>query len=83
MPEESHVESCEHQDNANVRCQPFPKSVSEERKIHTDYDGYHCRHVKRGSDLSAHFSLHDLYSKEYPSSRNSQTANRVERKTSC
>ena len=39
--EESEVESYEHQDNANIHCQPFPESVSEEREIYTDYDGYH------------------------------------------
>jgi hypothetical protein len=33
MPEESQVESSEHQDNANIRYQPFPESVSEEREI--------------------------------------------------
>jgi hypothetical protein len=37
-PEESQVESCEHQDDANIRCQSFPESVSEEREIYTDYD---------------------------------------------
>jgi hypothetical protein len=62
-PEESQVESCEHQDNANIHCQPFPESVSEEREIHTDYDGCHCHHVKRDSDLPAHFSSHGLYRK--------------------
>jgi len=40
-PEEAPVESSEHQDNANIHCQPFPESVSEEREIYTDYDGYH------------------------------------------
>jgi hypothetical protein len=30
-PKESHVESSEHQDNANIHYQPFPESVSEER----------------------------------------------------
>jgi hypothetical protein len=60
-PEESQVESCEHQDNANVHYQPFPESVSEEREIHTDYDGCHCHHIKRDSDLPAHFSWHGLY----------------------
>ena len=55
-PEESQVESCEHQDNANIHCQPFPKSVSEEHEIYTDYDGYHRHHVKHDSYLSAHFS---------------------------
>src|SRR6266849_3739331 len=55
-PEESQVESGEHQDNANIHCQPFPESVSEEHEIYTDYDGYHRHHVKHDSYLSAHFS---------------------------
>jgi hypothetical protein len=56
-PEESQVESCEHQDNANIHCQPFPESVSEKHEIYTDYDGCHRHHVKPDSYLSAHFSL--------------------------
>lgn len=52
--EESKVESREHQDNANIHCQPLPESVSEEREIYTDYDGRHRRHIKHGSYLSAH-----------------------------
>ena len=55
-PEESQVESCEHQDNANIHCQPFPGSVSEEHEIYNDYDDYHRHHVKHDSYLSAHFS---------------------------
>jgi hypothetical protein len=55
-PDESQVESCEHQNNANIHRQPFPESVSEEREIYTDYDGYHRHHVKHDSDLSAHSS---------------------------
>jgi hypothetical protein len=55
-PEESKVESCEHQDDANIHCQPFPESVSEEQEIYTDYDGCHRHHVKHASYLSAHFS---------------------------
>jgi hypothetical protein len=54
MPQESQVESCERQDNANIRCQPFPESVSEEQEIYTDYDGCHRHHVKHHSYLSAH-----------------------------
>jgi hypothetical protein len=54
-PEESQVESCEHQDNANIHCQPFPESVSEEHEIYTDYDGCHRHDVKHDSYLSAHF----------------------------
>jgi hypothetical protein len=55
--EESQVESCEHQDNANIHCQPFPESVSEEHEIYTDYDGCHRHHVKHDSYLSAHFRI--------------------------
>jgi hypothetical protein len=40
-PQESEVESCEHQDDANIHCQPLPESVSEEHEIYTDYDGRH------------------------------------------
>src|SRR6266404_7134516 len=54
--EESKVESCEHQDNANIHCQSFPESVSEEHQIYTDYDGCHRHRVKHPSYLSAHLS---------------------------
>jgi hypothetical protein len=57
-PEESKVESCEHQDDANIHCQPFPESVSEEHEIYTDYDCCHRHRVKHSSYLSAHFSQH-------------------------
>lgn len=56
MPQESQVERCEHQDDSNIHCQPFPESVSEEHEIYTDYDGCHRHHVKHDSYLSAHFS---------------------------
>ena len=55
-PEKSQVESCEHQDNANIHCQPFPESVSEEHEIYTHYDGCHRHRVKHDSYMSAHFS---------------------------
>jgi hypothetical protein len=58
MPEESQIESSEHQDNANIHCQPFPELVSEEHEIYTDYDGGHRHHVKDYSYLSTHFSQH-------------------------
>src|ERR1035441_9731958 len=57
-PEESEVESCEHQDNANIRCQPFPESVSEEHEIYADYDGCHRHRVNRASYLSAQPRVH-------------------------
>jgi hypothetical protein len=50
MPEESQVESSEHQDYANIHCQPFPELVSEEREIYTEYDGCH-RHPRKARQL--------------------------------
>ena len=64
MPEESEVESREHQDNADIHDQSFPESVSEEREIYADYNGCHCHHVKNDSDLSAHFSTPKLVQDE-------------------
>src|SRR3974390_3111459 len=55
-PEESQVESSEYQDDADIRHQSFPESVSEERDIHTDYNGCHHHSVKHASYLSVHFS---------------------------
>jgi hypothetical protein len=54
-PEKSQVESCEHQDNANIHYQSFPESVSEEHGIYADYNGCHRHHVKHDSHLSVHF----------------------------
>jgi hypothetical protein len=51
-PEESQVKSCEHQDNANIRHQPFPEQVSEEREIYSNYNGHHRDWVKHAY---AHF----------------------------
>jgi len=53
--QESPITRCEHQDDSNIHCQPFPESVSEEHEIYTHYDGCHRRRVKHVSDLSAHF----------------------------
>ncbi len=53
-PKKSQVESCEHQHQANIYQQALPKLVSEERKIYTDYHGYHYRYVKYDSYLSTH-----------------------------
>jgi hypothetical protein len=57
MPEEPQVESPEHQDDANIRHQPFQESVSKEQQIYTDDDGCHCHHVKRDNYPAAHFSF--------------------------
>ena len=60
MLKEPQVESCEHQDNPNIHCQPFPEPVFEERKIYTDYHGCDRNRVKRDSYLPAHFSLTEI-----------------------
>jgi hypothetical protein len=54
-PEEHPVESCEYQDNPDIHYQAFPKSISEEHEIDTDYDGYHRQHEKHHDYLSVHF----------------------------
>src|SRR6516164_5146417 len=54
--EESQVESSEYQDDADIHHQSSPESVSEERDIHTDYNGCHHHSVKHASYLSVHFS---------------------------
>jgi hypothetical protein len=56
MPNESDVEGCEHQHNANIHRQPFPESVFKEHNIYAYYDGCHSHHVKRYSYLSTHLS---------------------------
>jgi hypothetical protein len=56
MPEESQVESKEHQNNANIRHQPFPESVSEEHEIYSDYNGCHRHHIEHRSYPFTHFS---------------------------
>jgi len=54
--EESQVESSKHQNDADVRDQPFPESVSKEREIYADDDGYHRYHIKNRSYPRAHLS---------------------------
>jgi hypothetical protein len=72
-PEESQVESCEHQNNANIHGQPFPESVSEEHEIYGDYDACHRQHVKQDGYLSAH-SRHDFSLNVVTSARHPGTA---------
>jgi hypothetical protein len=56
------METLHNDDNGggSARCplpdQSFPESVSEERDIHTDYNGCHHHCVKHTSYLPAHFS---------------------------
>jgi hypothetical protein len=54
--EEPQVERCEHKDDADIHHQSFPESVSEERKIYTDYNGYHHHRVEHPNYSSVHFS---------------------------
>jgi hypothetical protein len=51
---ESHVESREYRDNANIHEQPWPKSTTEEGNIHA-YDGRrHHQNIKRRNRLPTH-----------------------------
>jgi hypothetical protein len=56
IPEESQVESSEHQDNANIHYQPFPESVSKEQQIYADYNDCHHHHIKHDKYLFAHLN---------------------------
>lgn len=56
-PQKSEIERSEHQNNADIHREPWPKQVSEERNIYTDDDGYHRHHVKHVSYPTAHFNL--------------------------
>jgi hypothetical protein len=55
MPEESQVEGGEHQDDANIRYQTFPKAVPEERDIYSNDDSYHHYRVKYARYPSVQF----------------------------
>jgi hypothetical protein len=59
--QESHVESCEDEDDSDVHCQPFPEPVSEEQEIYGDYDGCHERHVKCDSCPCSHVIAPMIY----------------------
>jgi hypothetical protein len=56
VPQESQVEGNKHQDNADVRYQPFPESIPEEQHICTDDNSYHRQNVKRGRHVLYHFN---------------------------
>jgi hypothetical protein len=53
-PEETQVESREHQDQADIHDQPFPEAIPEEQNIHANDDGGHYHHTKRDGWRSAH-----------------------------
>jgi hypothetical protein len=56
MLEKSQVESREHENDADIRYQPFPESVSEERQIQSDDNSDHRCHVKHDYQF-AHFDI--------------------------
>jgi hypothetical protein len=43
---EPEIKSCKHKNYADIHRQPFPKSASEKRNIHGDYNCRHDRHVE-------------------------------------
>src|SRR5262249_52484005 len=44
----------EHQDDADVYCQPRPEVMLEEQDVHADHDGYQREHVQHDGCLSSH-----------------------------
>ena len=53
-PKEEQVNGSEHDDDGDIRGQPFPKPVSEEQEVDADDDDHHRQYVKHGSDTTAH-----------------------------
>jgi hypothetical protein len=53
--QESQVESCEHQDNSYIHCQPFPEPVSEEQEINGNYNSYQQHNAEYDRCLFSHF----------------------------
>ncbi|MFZ0845663.1 MAG: hypothetical protein WAM62_07710, partial [Pseudolabrys sp.] len=62
----SEIKSPEHQDNANIHDQPFPESVSQERKIHADDHGNHRHHIDRDNNSSVHFGSSTGFKPAWP-----------------
>ncbi|MGH6993672.1 MAG: hypothetical protein ACREEH_10090, partial [Caulobacteraceae bacterium] len=54
MPEKAQVEGDEHQDDADVRDQPFPQSVSKEGDVDADDERRHRKKVEHGNYLLSH-----------------------------
>jgi hypothetical protein len=54
---ESQIETYEHQDNSDVRDQPFPELTLEDQEIYADDDGYQQHYVKADNYLSFHMTL--------------------------
>jgi hypothetical protein len=56
VPQESQVESRDHQDNADVRYQPWPELMPEEQQIYDDDAGCHHQNTKHDIGTSWRFS---------------------------
>lgn len=54
---ESQIEGRKHQDNTDVRHQPFPESIPKEEQIYTNYYGYQHANVEPDKHTFCHFSL--------------------------
>ena len=51
---EPDVERREHEDDADVRCQPLPDVAAEEQDIDADDDSCHRDHVEHARERSSH-----------------------------
>ena len=63
--EESQIEGCKHQNNADIYHQPFPESILKEQYIYANDNGHQYENVKHHIDIPWHFN-HPL---KYVSSR--------------
>jgi len=54
--EESQIEGCKHQDNADVHYKPFPESILKEQYIYTNDNGYQHHNVKHDRHVPGHFN---------------------------
>ncbi|MGF6413972.1 hypothetical protein [Paraburkholderia sp. MM5482-R1] len=54
--QKSQIEGCKHQDNADVRHQPFPEPVPEEQQIYANDNGYQHHNVKHDGHVPCHLN---------------------------
>jgi len=64
--QESQVEGYKHQDNTDVRHQPFPGpgSMPKEQYVYTNYKGYHQHNVQHDKHASCHFDHLSKYNSD-------------------
>ena len=54
MAQEAEVKGCEHQDDADVCCQPLPELMPEEQDVHADNNGNQSQQVEHDDCRFSH-----------------------------